>query len=312
MGASGKKFDLVVLGGINSDYVVQSERLPEPGQTVEGGPLFTGPGGKGANQAVAAARLGARVAMIGRVGNDARGRELAKGLRREKIDIRHVTFDRKTPTGAAIIAVDRSGEKQISAALGANLTLSPKQIRDAAEIIGGAKALLMQFEAPVPCVLAAARIAHQQGVKVILDPAPPTKFPDELLRFIYAIRPNTDEAEQITGIKITDRGSARKAAAFLLRRGVHVVAVEAAAGGDLVMSNEEEIFVERIKVKSVDATGAGDAFAAGFAVGIAENLNLGETARLANATAALSTTKVGAQAGMPKRAAVERLLRTRE
>lgn len=303
---------VVVLGGINTDYVVQSEELPDPGQTVQGKDLFVGPGGKGANQAVAAVRLGAKVFLIGRVGAEGRAKELVRALRGEGIDTRHVGFDRKRVSGAAIIAVGADGEKQISAALGANMTLKPQQVREAEAVIRKAQVLLMQFESPLPCVVAAARLAKKHGVKVVLDPAPPPKIPAELFKLVYAIRPNSDEAEQLTGVRVKDRTSARRAAEVLLRKGVKVVAVQAGKVGDLVVSKEEEFLVPRIKVKAVDATGAGDAFAGGLAVGIAEGLSLRDAARLANVTAALSTTKFGAQAGMPTRSEVERQLKRQQ
>jgi ribokinase len=298
---------IVVLGGINTDYVVQTKALPAPGETVQGCDLFVGPGGKGANQAVAAARLGAQVSIIGRVGDEPRGRELIRGLREEGIDTRFVMFDRKHPTGAAIIAVDDAGEKQISAALGANLTLKRADIRKAEALIARADVLLMQFESAVECVVEAAAIARKHEVKVVLDPAPPTKFPRELLKLIYAIRPNSAEAEFLTGVKVKDRASARRAAQVLLKRGVQIAAIQAGEEGDLVVSRDEEFLVRRVKVKAVDATGAGDAFAAGLAVAIAEGMPLAKAAHFANVTAALSTTKFGAQAGMPKRREVEQL-----
>lgn len=300
---------LVVIGGINTDYVVPVKTLPTAGQTVQGGDLFVGPGGKAANQAVAAARLGAEVFLIGRVGDESRGRELVDGLKQEGINTRFVGFEPNRASGAAIIAVDHNGEKQISAALGANRSLTPAHIREAEEVIAIAAVVLMQFEAPMKCVLEAARIAKKHGAKVVLDPAPPSKFPAELLKLVYAIRPNSDEAEQLTGIKVRDRASARRAARALLKKGVEVAAVQAGEAGDLVISNAEEFLVPRMKVKTVDATGAGDALAAGLAVGIAEGMSLHEAARFANVTAALSTTKFGAQAGMPTRAEVNRWLK---
>ena len=173
---------IVVLGGINTDYVVQCKTLPQPGQTVQGRDLFIGPGGKGANQAIAARRLGADVFLIGQVGDEPRGRDLIKGFREEGVNTRFVTRDSKRASGAAIIGVDDAGEKQICAALGANLTLKRSQLRKAESVIKGADVLLMQFETSVECVLEAARIAKKHGVKVVLDPAPPTKFPAKLLK----------------------------------------------------------------------------------------------------------------------------------
>jgi ribokinase len=301
--------DIVVLGGINSDFLVRGKTLPEPGQSVLGTSFHSGAGGKGANQAVAAARLGARVAIIGRVGDETRGRELVRNLKREKVDCRLVSFDPKEPTGAAVISVDVKGEKQISAALGANHTLKVSQIREAESIIAAARVLLCNFEAPTGCVLAAARIARRHGVKVVLDPAPPQNVPKALFPLIYVIRPNSDEAEQMTGIPVSSRASARKAAKKLLALGVQVVALEAGHDGNLIVSEDGEFFLPRINVKAVDATGAGDAFAAGLAVGLGECLSLEAAAQLATVTAALATTKVGAQEGMPLRREVEAKLR---
>jgi ribokinase len=326
---AARKFDIVVLGSLNTDYVVRSERLPMPGQSVRGGPLHAGFGGKGANQAVAAARLGTldaragsgrlrgladpflpqrpiSVAIIGRVGPDQQGREMLRALRADKVDVRYVSVDAKVPTGAAIIAVDATGEKQISAALGANETLRESHVGAAKDVIASARVLLMQFEVPLPCVLAAARIAARHGVKVVLDPAPPIKIPEELYPLLHAIRPNSDEASQITGVKVKDIASARAAGRIFLKKGVQVAALECGPAGDMIMSATEEIIVPRLKVKTLDATGAGDAFAAGLSVGIAADLPLRSVARLANVTAGLSTTRPGAQASMPSRREVER------
>lgn len=300
---------IVVLGGINTDYVIQVKTLPEPGQTVQGRDLFIGPGGKGANQAVAAARLGAEVFLIGRVGDEPRGHDLLDGLHAQGINTRFVGFEPTRASGAAIISVDQNGEKQISAALGANLSLTPEHVREAEEVIAGAAILLMQFEAPVRCVVEAARLAKRHRVKVVLDPAPPSRFPAALLKMIYAIRPNSDEARELTGVEVTDRVSAKRVARALLRKGVQVAAVQAGDLGDLVLSDEDEFLVPRIKVKTVDATGAGDAFAAGLSVAFAEGMPLEEAARFANVTAALSTTKFGAQAGMPARSDVDQFLK---
>lgn len=307
----GRAPRIVVLGGINTDYVVRTPSLPKPGQSVQGDPLFTGPGGKGANQAVAAARLGAKVTLIGSVGNEPRGKKLVRALRKNKIDTRHVGFEQATPTGAAIIGVDPQGEKQISAGLGANMKLRRGAIREATKAIRRADALLANFEVPMECVLSAAKIAKKFAVKVVLDPAPPTKIPAKLLKMIYAIRPNADEAAQITRIDVKNRASARRAGRQLLKRGVKIVALQAGDSGDLVLSEGEEVFVRRLKVKTVDATGAGDAFAAAFTVAVAEGAKLRTAAHFANVAAALATTRMGAQDGMPKRAKVMRMLRAR-
>ena len=312
MGGQRSRLDVVVLAGINTDFIIRSEVLPEPGQSVRGDSFYSGVGGKGCNQAVAAARLGAKTAIIGRVGDDERGHEAVRNLKRNGLNVRHVSFDPKAPTGAAIIGVDASGEKQISAALGANMRLGPKQVREAERLIASARVLLMQFETPIESVVLAARLARRHGLQVALDPAPPRGIPEELFRLLDLIRPNSDEAAQITGVKVRDRDSAREAARKLLDKGVRIVAMESGDGGDLVMSRDEEHFFPRLKVKTVDATGAGDAFAGAFAAGLAEGLPLEKIGQLANATAALSTTKLGAQEALPDRREVEKLLKKRK
>lgn len=304
-----RRFDVVVLAGINSDFIVRTKELPRAGQTVRGESFYQGTGGKGANQAVAAVRLGARTAIIGRVGDEPRGRALLQSLKRSGVDVSHVSRDPQAPSGAAIITVDERGEKQICAALGANMRLKPAEIRRAERLIANAGVLLVQFETPMESVLAAARLARKHGVPVALDPAPPRDIPDELFPLLELIRPNSDEAGQITGVRVRDRGSARRAGRKLLDRGVRIVAMESGDGGDLILTRSEEFFFPRLKVKTVDATGAGDAFAGAFAVGLAEQLPLEQIGRLANATAALSTTRLGAQEALPTRKRVEQFLR---
>lgn len=311
MHSERRKFDVVVLAGINTDFIIRGEQLPEPGQSVRGHSFYSGIGGKGANQAVAAARLGARTAMIARVGEDNRGRAAVRVLKESGVDVRHVTFDPKTPTGAAIIAVDANGEKQISAALGANMRLVPKQVGEAEPLIASARVLLMQFETPMESVLAAAKLARKHGLQVALDPAPPAKVPEALFPLLDLIRPNSDEAAQITGVRVKDRASARKAARKLLAMGVRIVAMESGDGGDLIVTRDDELFFPRLKVKTVDATGAGDAFAGAFALGLAEGLPLKDIGRLANATAALATTRLGPQEALPTRRELEKFLKSR-
>ena len=306
-----RNFDVVVLAGINTDFIIRSEQLPQPGQSVRGDSFYTGTGGKGCNQAVAAARLGARTAIIARVGSDDRGRAAIRDLKQNRVDVRHITHDSKAPTGAAIIAVDADGEKQISAALGANMRLAPRLVRAAGQLIASARVLLMQFETPMESVLAAAKLAREHKVQVALDPAPPSEVPEDLFPLLDLIRPNSDEAGAITGVKVKDRDSARKAARKLLTKGVRIVALESGDGGDLIVTPQEEFFFPRMKVTTVDATGAGDAFAGAFAAGLAEGLRLRDIGRLANATAALSTTRLGAQEALPTRREVEKFLKSR-
>ena len=303
------KYDVVVVGGANTDFLIRGGSLPKPGDTMDGEEFIIAGGGKGANQAVAAARLGARVVFIVCLGRDSRGNELEKLLRAEQLDCKHLHRDPAIPTGAALIMVDDSGEKQIMCAPGANHKLTPSCIRSAASVIRHARVLLIQFEVPMASVLAAAQIAHAAGVRIVLDPAPPAKAPANLLKLIEVIRPNASEAEALTGVKVTEAKSARRAAQKLFARGVKAVALQAGNEGDLIIWSGGEKLLPRLKVKTVDATGAGDAFAAGFAVALSEGRSYPEAAAFANATAALATTKVGAMPSMPNRRDVLNLLR---
>jgi ribokinase len=280
--------------------------MPSPGETVEGFEFQTGAGGKGANQAVAAARLGARVAFVGRVGADARGAEMVAQLEAEGVDCRYLMRDRRHTTGAALIMVSRDGEKSILTAPGANRHLALADVRRANRAIASTRVLLAQFEAPRAVVLSAARQAYDYGARIVLDPAPPSYAPgDELLRLVYLIKPNAHETEALTGINPHDRSSARRAAHCLLERGVKVASIEGGRKGNLLVWSGGELWLPRIRVASVDATGAGDAYAAAFAMALAEEQTLPAAARFANAAAALKTTRVGAQAGLPKRKEVE-------
>lgn len=306
---SGKIYDVVVAGGINTDYLVRGPRLPQPGETVDGEEFLEAPGGKGANQAVAAARLGARVAFVGAVGKDARGAMLLQRLKAEKINTTAAIEKSKVPTGVALIMVEAGGEKQIFVAPGANHKLSPVDIARGGQVLSSTRVVLLQFEIPMETTLAAAQLARESGAIVVLDPAPPGKVPRGLLSLIDVIRPNAAEAEALTGVKVKDVASARRAARKLFAFGIKLVATEAGNDGDLLLWEGGERLLPRLKVRPVDATGAGDAFAAGLAVAMAEGASYSEAGRLANAAAALATTKFGAQPAMPRRREVERLLR---
>lgn len=306
MGARQADLDVVVIGGANTDYLIRGPALPGPGSTVDGQEFQDAPGGKGANQAVAAARLGARVAFVGKVGSDARGQALLQGLRDEGVDTSAATTDPNAPTGVALIMVDARGEKQIMTAPGANHRLTPEDVARASELVARARAALLQLELPLPAVEAAARLSRAAGATVVLDPAPPCELPEELLRDVHVIRPNAAEAEVLTGIRVDDVASARLAGQNLLRRGVGA-AIVGAPGGSLLLSAEGELWVPQLEVDVVDATGAGDAFAAALAVWLGSGDHLTNATRFANAAAALATTKLGARAGLPRREEVEQL-----
>ncbi|HEX5840748.1 MAG TPA: ribokinase [Anaerolineales bacterium] len=304
--------DIVVIGGANMDYLIRGEKLPQPGETAKGDLFQEAPGGKGANQAVAATRLGARVAFIARVGADRRGREIVKRLKEEGVNTKFIVRDQIDHTGVALVMVGGDGEKQILSVPGANDELSVDQVRRAAAAIQAARVLLTQLEVPLETLLLAARLAREAGAKVLLDPSPPTSLPDELMQLVSLIKPNAREAEALTGILSKDRDSARKAAQRLIERGVGSVAVQAGDDGNLILTPEQEYWFPRIPVQSIDATGAGDAFAAGLAVGLLEERPWPEIGALASAAAALTTTKLGAQAGLPTREQVSELLKKEE
>jgi ribokinase len=310
-GGDGRKsdsaVDVVVVGGANTDFLVRGAALPEPGSTIEGDEFQQAPGGKGANQAVAAARLGARVAFVGRVGADERGRALIAALEREGIDVQHVSIDANAPTGVALVMVDTEGQKQIMTAPGANRRLAADEVSRAAELIARARVVLLQLELPLPAVETGARLGRAAGARVVLDPAPPRQLSEELLRDVHVIRPNAAEAKALTGIEISDRASAKKAAENLIRRGAGA-AVVGAPGGDLLITPDGELWLPHIPLERVDTTGAGDAFAAALAVRIADGEDLARAARFASATAALKSTRLGAQAGLPTRAQVDELV----
>jgi ribokinase len=299
---------IAVIGGCNFDYLVRGPKLPGSGETAEGGEFQEALGGKGANQAIGAARLGARVSFIARVGNDSRGAICLQRLVEEGVNVEGIVRDRELPTGVALIMVDENGHKQIMTAPGANRTLSVEDVRSQHERLKRTMVALAQLEVPVETVLVAFQICRAAGARTVLDPAPAVPVPDELLRLIDVVRPNATEAEVLTGIRVEDRASAARAARRLIDRGAKAAIVQAGGDGDLAVWNDGERWLPKLAVESVDATGAGDAFAAALAVQLAEGKSIAEAASFANAAAALATTKLGAQAGLPTRAAVQDLL----
>ena len=307
-GARHATYDVVVVGGANVDYLVRGPALPTPGATVRGTEFQEAPGGKGANQAVAAARLGAHVALVARVGADRRGDDLLERLAAEGVETCYVVRDQSERTGVAVVQVDARGEKQILTAPGANLRLGVGDVEAAGPLIRSARVLLTQLEAPLDTAMEAARVAHDAGARVVLDPAPAIPLPDELLRLLDVIRPNAGEARVLTSVEVRDRASARRAADVLLARGAGAAVVQAGGEGNLLVWSSGEYWLPHIPVVSVDATGAGDAFAAALAVQLAEECSLPEAGRFASAAAALATMKLGAQAALPGRAEVLALL----
>ncbi|MBE2223124.1 MAG: ribokinase [Anaerolineae bacterium] len=301
---------IVVVGSLNMDLVVQVPTIPAPGETVLGNNFATIPGGKGANQAVAAARLGARVTLIGRVGADAFGEQLLANAKKEGIDVTHVGCDPAATSGVAMIAVDAQGQNSIAVASGANYCLTAVHVQEAWAALANVDLLVMPLETPLETIETAVSLANQAGVKVILNPAPAQKLSSSILAGVDVLVPNEPETAQLTGIEIDSAASSRQAAQALLKQGVGNVVLTLGSRGALVLNGETNQFtqVDPYPVKVVDTTAAGDAYVAGLAVALSEGKELIEAANFANAVGALAVTKQGAQVGMPTREEVENLL----
>lgn len=303
---------LTVLGNINIDFVVQTDRLPKPGETLRSqGDVNMVPGGKAANQAVAAARLGARVTLIGRVGNDAFGPALVENLRRENINTDFIIQDEEVNTGAAFITVIPSGENSIVAALGANSRCSIEQVEAAAPEIERCDLLLVQLGVPAEVLDRAIQIAVDRDVLVQLDPSPLGEPLPELWRRAYALVPNQTEASEISGIQITDVVSTMEAAQAIRRAGIAVVIITLGPSGCLVSCEQGIYRLDGFPVEPVDTTAAGDSFAGALATALGEGMRITEAAVFANAAGALATTIAGAQPSLPRREAVDDFLAQR-
>ena len=308
MAANTGAATIVALGSINMDLVATMERMPADGETVEGNTFFTAPGGKGANQAVAAARLGAHVRMVGKVGDDTFGRALLDGLRAHGIGVRDVAVDAAHASGVAMIMVDDTGQNRIVAVYGANMACDNAQLDAAKRAMAGADALMLQLETPPEISLAAARHARGAGLRVIWDPAPAALMPDDAFEFADVLTPNQTEAAMLTGIEVRDVDSARAAAGALLARGVRLAVVKMGEDGVFAASASESRYMPAFAVEAVDSVAAGDAFGAGLAIALSEELALEDTLRFGAAAGALAVTKPGAQDAMPSRAEVEGLI----
>ncbi len=317
---------IVVLGSINMDLVGTASRLPSPGETVLGGDFSTAPGGKGANQAVAVARMGASVRMIGRVGADAFGPMLLDNLSANGVDVTGVMEDPDAASGVAIVLLDASRENRILVASGANMRCDDAQIDAVKSAMEGADALMLQCEIPPATSLKAARIARRMGVRVVWDPAPADAFPPEAYAVADVITPNQAEAAALTGIDVNDAVSAEAAARALVARGVRAVVVKLGEAGAFYLSGTDTFalpnaatvyqpdahsgYVPPFEVEAVDTVAAGDAFGAAMTCVLADGKPLGEAVRYAAAAGALAVTRPGAQDAMPARAEVESLLRS--
>lgn len=297
-----------VVGSLNMDLVVKVARFPQVGETVSGGAFATFPGGKGANQAVAAARLGARVAMVGRTGADSFGRQLADVLGRDGIDVRHVRADPDAATGVAFVGVDGEGRNMIMVAPGANARVAAADVDGARDAIAAARVVLLQLEVPIEAVLHAAEAARAAGGAIVcLDPAPApaAPLPAGLYQCMDVITPNELEARVLTGVEIKTVADAERAAAVLCGRGPRISVVKMGDRGAFYLGPDGRGHVPARPAKALDTTAAGDAFAAALGVALGEDSSVADAVAFATVAAGIKVTRMGAQAGMPTRAEVD-------
>lgn len=299
---------IVVVGSSNMDMIARIPRIPSPGETVTGGEFAMFPGGKGANQAVAASRAGGDVELIARVGNDLFGKQAIAGFALDGIKTDHMIRDNETASGVALIFVDRQGENSIAVASGANMKLSPGDIDAARDVIALANTLLLQLDIPQETVKAAARIAHQRRMRVILNPAPWNPIDDELLRYISIITPNKTEAEMMSGIKIESDADLSTAAKILQSRGVETVLITLGAQGAYLLGFGLRERIPAFRVQATDTTAAGDVFNGALAAALVEDKPIREAVHFANAAAALSVTRMGGQPSIPFRNEIDAFL----
>ena len=312
-GTTSSRPRIVVVGSLNADLVVRAERAPEEGETVIGTSFARHPGGKGANQAVAAARLGAAVTMVGRVGDDPLAADLLASLEGAGADTSCVRRDSDAPTGVALIVVDARGRNRIVMVPGANHRLAPGDIDAVRDRVAAAHVLLIQLEIPLETVCHAVELAARAGVRVVLNPAPAGPLPPEVLARVSVLTPNEVEAEQLTGVDPRDPRGAVEAARRLLDQGVGAAVITLGERGALLMEAAgpqagQAVWIPAFPVAAVDTVAAGDAFNGALAVRLAEGAPLAEAARYASAAAAISVTRPGAQPAMPSREEVEAFL----
>ncbi len=292
---------IIVIGSSNTDMVVKTKRLPGRGETVLGSSFLLNPGGKGANQAVAAARLNGDVIFVTKTGNDLFGEQSKYQFDKEGIDTSFIISDPKNPSGVALIAVDEEGENFIVVAPGSNAALSAFDISDDIYLRDEVDVFLLQLEIPVSTVEYVSGRAFEKGNRIILNPAPVRNLSQELLGCLYLITPNEVEAELLTGIGVTDTPSAARAAEKLYQKGVKNVVITMGAAGAFILSDNIEKVIPVIPVRALDSTAAGDIFNGALAVAVSEGKSLEEAVIFANKAAAISVTRMGAQASAPYR-----------
>ncbi|HEP0317580.1 TPA: ribokinase [Enterobacter bugandensis] len=300
--------NLVVLGSINADHILNLETFPTPGETVTGNQYQVAFGGKGANQAVAAGRSGANIAFIACTGDDDTGERVRKQLASDNIDVSPVSVVEGESTGVALIFVNAEGENVIGIHAGANAALTTERVEAQRAIISGAEALLMQLESPVESVLAAAKIAHENHTTVVLNPAPARVLSDELLALVDIITPNETEAEKLTGIRVESDDDAARAAGALHDKGIGTVIITLGSRGVWASANGEGRRVPGFKVKAIDTIAAGDTFNGALVTALLEGRAMDEAIRFAHAAAAIAVTRKGAQPSVPWRKEIDEFL----
>ena len=292
---------ILIVGSSNTDMVIKTHKFPVPGETILGGRFLMNAGGKGANQAVAAARLGGLVTFVGKIGDDIFGKQAVQQLEDEGINVDFVAVDAENPSGVAMITVDRNAENSIVVAPGSNGTLSAIDFDRAVSKLDESDYVLMQLEIPIPTVEYIARQATQKQKKVILNPAPAASLSEELLKNLYLITPNETEAELLTGIKVTDETSAMKAASVLHEKGVDIVIITMGAAGAYLFAQGKSEIIKAPRVEAVDTTAAGDTFNGALVVALSEGKAIQEAIAFANKAASVSVTRIGAQSSVPYR-----------
>lgn len=292
---------ILVVGSSNTDMVIKADHFPSPGETILGGNFFMFPGGKGANQAVAAARLGGKVTLVAKTGNDIFGKQAVQQFRKEGINTEFIVSDQNYPSGVALITIDQKGENTIVVAQGANGALSSKDVQQAEKEIEDTELVLIQLEIPMEAVEHAVALASTHKKKVILNPAPAQKLSDDLLKQLFIITPNESESEILLGMKIDSIESIELAAKKLFEKGVANVVITLGADGAYLYNKDGGKHIPTTKVTPIDTTAAGDVFNGALAVAIAENKSLTGAIAFANTAAAISVTRMGAQASAPYR-----------
>jgi len=300
---------ILVFGSINMDLTTYVPKLPRPGETLRGSSFITVPGGKGSNQAVACARLGASTYFVGRVGKDSFGPEVLQIVKNEGVDLSQVITDPKNGTGLAVISVDENAENSIIIISGANIAFDSSDVERAKSLLANTNVLMLQLEASLEPTFEVAKAASQKGLKVILDPAPAYPIPQDVFPFIDFITPNETETEALVGFKPANQEDAARAAIALKAKGVRTAIIKMGSQGAYYDSPEGSGFVRAFKVNAIDTVAAGDAFNAGLAVAISEGKSVSEAVRWGAAAGAIATTRKGALPSMPHRDEMEKLLK---